>query len=137
MSVERFATEESMSRKEGGQPSVFMEARWKRIILGKQSIHSGDMAEHLDEGHIAGSKTSDAVRLAQKLSVERRWAVSGTPTKNLQQGGETELGLLDGRVRNGQQTSRAWSAKDIDDATRLGVSCLSPYTQSTASDIMA
>ena len=46
------------------EPSVLLQARWKRIIL--------------DEGHVAATKTTNAMRMAMSLSCERRWIVSGS-----------------------------------------------------------
>lgn len=63
--VNRFGQEETVHRMElQKDPSELTKARWKRIIL--------------DEGHAAGEKTSNAMRLAINLSVERRWIVSGS-----------------------------------------------------------
>ncbi|KAK4686248.1 hypothetical protein P7C73_g3887, partial [Tremellales sp. Uapishka_1] len=116
MSVSRFAAEYS-SRKYGNEdkPSVLMEARWKRIII--------------DEGHIAHNQTSHAMLLAMALSVERRWAVTGSslrsdfgflhmltittaPTRN--------LWGLDSGAPDANVTSARWTEAEIDDATRIG-----------------
>ncbi|OXG48040.1 DNA supercoiling protein [Cryptococcus neoformans] len=113
--VARFASEETSFReKHNFAPSVLLQARWKRMIL--------------DEGHVAYSKISNAMRMAMQLSVERRWIVSGTPTRNLQQGGEMELQEMDlsdihgsSNNANGTTSRRAWSKRDIEDASRLGV----------------
>ncbi len=58
MSLERFSKEEK------AESSPLEGARWKRIIL--------------DEGHVAGTRLSNAMVLARRLSVERRWLVSGS-----------------------------------------------------------
>ncbi|ODO11128.1 hypothetical protein I350_01731 [Cryptococcus amylolentus CBS 6273] len=94
-------------------PSVLLQARWKRIIL--------------DEGHVAHNKTTNAMLFVRQLSIERRWIVSGTPTRHLQQGGEIELEFMDTSshapsiLTNTQpQSRRAWSKRDMEDATRLG-----------------
>ncbi|WVO21450.1 uncharacterized protein IAS62_002759 [Cryptococcus decagattii] len=114
--VARFACEETSFREKNNfAPSVLLQARWKRIIL--------------DEGHVAYSKVSNAMRMAIQLSVERRWIVSGTPTRNLQQGGEMELQEMDligiqGFSNNTtveRSPRRAWSKRDVEDATRLGI----------------
>ncbi|ORY35502.1 P-loop containing nucleoside triphosphate hydrolase protein [Naematelia encephala] len=108
LDVARFGQEETMHRiQQDWEPSVLLQARWKRIIL--------------DEGHVAGSKTSNAMRLAITLDVERRWLVSGTPTKHLQQGGEVEASSSTGLSSRSSTTSRAWSRRDLEDATRIGV----------------
>ncbi|KAK8854687.1 hypothetical protein IAR55_003426 [Kwoniella newhampshirensis] len=118
---EEFGSEESARHKESDSPnsSVLLKARWKRIIL--------------DEGHVAHSKTSNAMRLAMQLSVERRWLVSGTPTRHLRQGAEIEMeGLVkatisrptiqtDNNHAQKTMTRRTWSKRDVDDATRIGV----------------
>ena len=36
------------------------------------------LANDSDEGHVAGAKTSNAMRLAIEMSIERRWVVSGS-----------------------------------------------------------
>lgn len=33
---------------------------------------------NVDEGHVAGDKTSNAMKFATELNVERRWLVSGS-----------------------------------------------------------
>ena len=111
MDVARFGQEESLRRfrLDIGE-SEFLKARWKRIIL--------------DEGHVAGDASpSNAMRLAMSMSIERRWVVSGTPSKHLQQGGEEEMdsaGLdhVDGpsEVVEG----KPWPGRDIKDVQRLG-----------------
>ncbi|WVQ72084.1 hypothetical protein IAR50_001629 [Cryptococcus sp. DSM 104548] len=118
MDVARFALEESSRReKQKLSPSILLQARWKRIIL--------------DEGHVAHSKTTNAMLMARQLSIERRWIVSGTPTRHLQQGGEIELESIDTAspapplglpdvTQPQAQNRRAWSKRDIEDATRLG-----------------
>ena len=62
------------------EPSELTKARWKRIILGTFAITQlmGAELDFSDEGHVAGDKTSNAMRLAISLSVERRWLVSGS-----------------------------------------------------------
>ena len=47
----------------------FLSVRWKRIII--------------DEGHVISNHTSDISQLASRLSAERRWIVTGTPTTHL------------------------------------------------------
>ncbi|WVR09439.1 hypothetical protein IAU60_006506 [Kwoniella sp. DSM 27419] len=92
--------------------------RWKRIIL--------------DEGHIAKDKGTNAMALVRQLSVERRWLVSGTPTRHLQQGGELELeSFVEGQLQpdpsedsgagiNLESNPRQWTDREIEDVTRIG-----------------
>lgn len=63
MSVDRFRRE---GKHEDGEipDTELLAARWKRIIL--------------DEGNTASNARSDAVLLAKRLSIERRWIVSGS-----------------------------------------------------------
>lgn len=49
--------------------SPLFSVRWKRLVV--------------DEGHIHGDDKTRASQLANLLSVERRWLVSGTPTTDL------------------------------------------------------
>lgn len=65
-------------------PSEFTKARWKRIILGKMTERTRipSEANRTDEGHVAGSVTSNAMRLAMSLSVQRRWIVSGSESSS-------------------------------------------------------
>ncbi|WVQ95089.1 hypothetical protein IAU59_002183 [Kwoniella sp. CBS 9459] len=136
MDVTRFALEETQHRKDRGlPPSVLLQARWKRIIL--------------DEGHVAANRTTNSMAFSRQLKVERRWLVSGTPTRHLQQGGEVEMdSLVDPGAQdifgpherpeaqhNGNVSSvpsRQWSLKDLEDATRLdqmigGFLAVEPY----------
>jgi hypothetical protein len=128
----------------GRRSSVLMRARWKRIILGELHSFGHGLADtRADEGHVAGDKSSNAMRLASSLSVERRWVVSGSklipyphttkltvvaPTKHLQQGGEAESEPVPFNasrsrppIRHVPSTGNQWSTRDIDDATRIGV----------------
>ncbi|WWC90504.1 uncharacterized protein L201_005440 [Kwoniella dendrophila CBS 6074] len=123
MDTLRFGAEETQHRRMRGlKPSVLLRARWKRVIL--------------DEGHTAQSKLANSMIFARNLSVERRWLVSGTPTRHLQQGGETELESLE--VPNSHQATRSftptiatnahdtpivrrpWDQFDLEDASRMG-----------------
>jgi hypothetical protein len=49
--------------------SPLLGIRWKRLIV--------------DEGHSMGSRKSNAICVAERLSVESRWLVSGTPSPSL------------------------------------------------------
>ncbi|KAK6910808.1 hypothetical protein I203_104841 [Kwoniella mangroviensis CBS 8507] len=125
MDTLRFGAEETQHRvSKGMKPSVLIQARWKRIIL--------------DEGHTAQSKLTNSMTFARQLSVERRWLVSGTPTRHLQQGGEAELESID--VIHSPDVSRtttptandvhvdgealtvhrAWNQLELEDAYRIG-----------------
>lgn len=53
-----------MDPADGSLSTELLRARWKRIIL--------------DEGNIANNMKSDAMILAEALSIERRWIVSGS-----------------------------------------------------------
>nr|XP_019044841.1 hypothetical protein I302_06755 [Kwoniella bestiolae CBS 10118]OCF23771.1 hypothetical protein I302_06755 [Kwoniella bestiolae CBS 10118] len=119
----RFGAEETQHRKSRGlKPSILLKARWKRIIL--------------DEGHTAQSKLTNSMTFARQLSVERRWLVSGTPTRHLQQGGETELDTMEMSTSNhplqpstssennvhhdARMVRRAWNQLELEDAYRIG-----------------
>ncbi|ORX38379.1 SNF2 family N-terminal domain-domain-containing protein [Kockovaella imperatae] len=106
--VNRFGQEESIRRARlEMEPSEFLKARWKRIIL--------------DEGHVAGdSSPTNAMRLAMAMSVERRWVVSGTPSKILQQGGEAELASTLPHVPPEASDDLEWSPRELNDVARLG-----------------
>ncbi|EGO21281.1 hypothetical protein SERLADRAFT_452413 [Serpula lacrymans var. lacrymans S7.9] len=57
--------------------SPLLRVRWKRLVV--------------DEGHIAGNSFSAFMHFIGKISVQRRWIVTGTPTTNI-------LGLSLGRT---------------------------------------
>lgn len=64
----------------GMNPSVLLNVRWKRLVLGTSQRAAGTspLTHRTDEGHVAGEKTSNAMNFAQQLNVERRWAVTGS-----------------------------------------------------------
>lgn len=142
MSVERFGQEESSHRlTEDAEPSVLLQARWKRIILGNSPhLIRWAQSDLADEGHIAGTKTSNAMRLAQKLSIERRWAVSGTPTKYLKQGADLDISMPSrlhspaSDLPSPAPRAHAWSTRDLDDAGRIGVGCWHTHSSQDAAE---
>lgn len=67
MSIERFRREGKRDPEMDELSTELLRARWKRIIL--------------DEGNIANNTKSDAMILADALSIERRWIVSGSESQ--------------------------------------------------------
>ena len=69
--------------------SPLTDLRWLRIII--------------DEGHaVAGSSKTNAVTMLEKLSVERRWVVSGTPSTTLQ-GVDVSLASMNSKLDSSEQ----------------------------------
>jgi hypothetical protein len=64
--------------------------RWKRLVI--------------DEGHVSGKKMTNLTTFAERLSVERRWIVTGTPTTHL-------LGLSLGQAATAE-SSRSFDTED-------------------------
>jgi hypothetical protein len=101
-------------KKDGVYKSPLFGIRWKRLIV--------------DEGHsMGGSGKTNAVCVAEKLSVEARWLVSGTPSPSLLGAGvgaaniegETEAESRERRDKllNARKEFQAREAQDLD---RLG-----------------
>lgn len=87
---------------ESPDTSVLSKIYWKRLII--------------DEGHSMNQRSTRAVELSKELQVERKWAVTGTPTA-----GMTKLHMNETSETNSSRytVKRAFSAKD--DLTRLGL----------------
>ncbi|KAA1469224.1 hypothetical protein DENSPDRAFT_795695 [Dentipellis sp. KUC8613] len=111
--------------------SPLLQLRWKRLVV--------------DEGHVHGNDKTRISMVAQLLTVERRWLVSGTPTTNLlglSFGSNSELldengwdllypseeGLLqasnvdlgqDELLEVGGQVARVWTSRDRDNLQKL------------------
>jgi SNF2-related domain len=97
----------------------------------------------LDEGHVSAA-ASNLAKLCQELSVERRWIVSGTPTRNLMglslgqsefaesvddsptpdDADEEQLPTIDGELvypsDGSKDPPRLWTRVDRDDLAKLG-----------------
>ncbi|KAH8146435.1 uncharacterized protein LAJ45_09628 [Morchella importuna] len=82
-------------RKEDVYKSPLMSIHWKRLIV--------------DEGHsmASGSKTN-SVLVADKLPVERRWIVTGTPTSEL-------VGIMTGTAMDSVEDQEAYTDKLLED----------------------
>lgn len=117
MSIDRFRRENHRDQFTWKLTTPLVEARWKRIIL--------------DEGNIANNIRSDAMILADTLSIERRWIVSGTPTTGLKQGTEGAFesflaeseGAIPKKPRAQATTpklSGKWTKADLQDVSRIG-----------------
>ncbi|KAI0313126.1 SNF2 family N-terminal domain-containing protein [Amylostereum chailletii] len=110
--------------------SPLAQIRWKRLVI--------------DEGHVNGTGRTRISIIASKLNVERRWIVSGTPTRRLlglKFGSQNdssedipqELAYPDDRgelkengtpsgdstVGNNQEVIRRWTSQDRQDLHRL------------------
>lgn len=76
MSLDRFRREARVDPIDMSLSTELLRARWKRIILGELSCSRMQLTS--DEGNIANNTKSDAMILAEALSIERRWIVSGS-----------------------------------------------------------
>lgn len=76
MSLDRFRREARVDPIDMSLSTELLRARWKRIILGELGAVSSELTT--DEGNIANNTKSDAMILAEALSIERRWIVSGS-----------------------------------------------------------
>lgn len=87
-------------RKEAVYKSPLMSVQWKRLIV--------------DEGHSMASSgvKSNGVCVAEKLPVERRWIVTGTPTSEL-------VGIIPGMVTGESEAKRADEGGRADEAERV------------------
>ncbi|ORY35479.1 SNF2 family N-terminal domain-domain-containing protein [Naematelia encephala] len=73
-----------------GSQSVLKQARWKRLLL--------------DEGSLANQQTN-VIRFARDLNIDRKWLITGTPTRNMHQGAEGETADIAGALPGGVQFS--------------------------------
>lgn len=87
---------------ESSESSELSKIYWKRFII--------------DEGHSMNQRSTRAVELSKEIKVERRWAVTGTPTA-----GMTKLHMNETfeRNKNRYTVKRVFNARD--DLARLGM----------------